>query len=162
MYAAILSCALLLAVARVQVQGEFPLASTGDGVLVSRIIPLPHDVHMPRLGLGTAGLGSFTADTVAQAAKAGVRMIDTAQAPEWYSEERASLGLSEFVGASLGAAAREDFYIVTKVHPRSYARDALHDAVVASQKLLKVRYLLLSYTNTYMMCMHLYHGFSLT
>lgn len=44
-----------------------------------------NDGHtMPRMGLGTAGLGDGTAKAVGLALEAGFRHIDTAQAYEWY------------------------------------------------------------------------------
>eukprot|EP01034_Spumella_vulgaris_P024710 gene24710-31084_t len=42
---------------------------------------------MPTVGLGTAGLGSGTEDVVNRALDYGVRMVDTAQAAEWYKAE---------------------------------------------------------------------------
>ena len=42
---------------------------------------------MPRVGFGTAGLGEGTAAAVRSALSAGYRLLDSAQAREWYRED---------------------------------------------------------------------------
>ena len=42
---------------------------------------------MPAVGFGTAGLGDRTTEAVQAALLAGVRMLDSAQAREWYRED---------------------------------------------------------------------------
>jgi diketogulonate reductase-like aldo/keto reductase len=105
--------------------------------LVSQSIELDHGVEIPRVGFGTAGLGGMDASVVMEAVAAGVRLIDTAQAPEWYSEERVGRGLSDYLSAVDGTVSYTDLYIVTKVHPRSFQRNALYDAMSTSRRLLR-------------------------
>jgi diketogulonate reductase-like aldo/keto reductase len=73
--------------------------------------------HMPRLGFGTAGLGSRTEASVTAALAAGYRLLDTAQAGEWYREDS--------VGAALhkSGVRREQVFVTTKVHPRHLGYD---------------------------------------
>lgn len=75
---------------------------------------------MPFLGLGTAGIFSSTQNIVRRSLEYGVRLIDSAQAAEWYDE--AALG--EMIKQYLQNAA-DDVYIVTKLHPRSYGYEAM-------------------------------------
>lgn len=42
---------------------------------------------MPLVGFGTAGLGENTAQAVTWALEAGYRLLDSAQAREWYRED---------------------------------------------------------------------------
>ena len=67
---------------------------------------------MPRVGFGTAGLGERTGEAVRAALAAGYRLLDSAQAREWYRED--------LVGEALAATAlpREDVFVTTKIHPR--------------------------------------------
>ena len=44
------------------------------------------DVTLPWLGMGTAGIFSETQNLVSFGLETGVRLIDTAQAKEWYDE----------------------------------------------------------------------------
>ncbi|KAK3245201.1 hypothetical protein CYMTET_45217, partial [Cymbomonas tetramitiformis] len=70
---------------------------------------------MPTIGFGTAGMGcGLSKRAVTSALKAGYRHIDTAQAHEWYCEEK--------VGEAIAASGipREDLFIVTKQHPRDH------------------------------------------
>ena len=48
---------------------------------------LPGGGRMPRVGFGTAGLGEGTAAAVRSALSAGYRLLDSAQAREWYRED---------------------------------------------------------------------------
>lgn len=72
--------------------------------------------HMPGLGLGTAGMPGSTTDIVNAALDMGVKLIDTAQAKEWYDEE--AVGVA--VRAYYEREKKDDLYVVTKIHPRSY------------------------------------------
>jgi diketogulonate reductase-like aldo/keto reductase len=88
---------------------------------------LDSSVILPRLGLGTAGLGGLTESVVSSALNYGVRLIDTAQAREWYDEE------------SVGKALRQHDsvispLIVTKIHPRSYSLQSMDRSLEGSSK----------------------------
>ena len=72
-------------------------------------------LQIPRIGFGTAGLGQSTQEAVQVALDLGYNMIDTAQAQEWYSEESVGRGLRE------SRRSMEEVFVVTKVHPRSFA-----------------------------------------
>jgi diketogulonate reductase-like aldo/keto reductase len=49
-------------------------------------VTLNNGVSMPWVGIGTAGLGEGVYATVKQALQAGYKLIDSAQAKEWYRE----------------------------------------------------------------------------
>lgn len=97
-------------------------------------IPLSHGLHLPMLGLGTAGLREDTPNIVFQALAAGVRMIDTAQATEWYSEEGVAKGLKLFRDSP--SFTGQDIVLVTKVHPRHFKRELLRKKVQQSRRIL--------------------------
>lgn len=88
-------------------------------------VTLRSGARMPRVGFGTAGLGDRTAVSVGAALAAGYRLLDSAQAREWYRED--------LVGAALEATAlpRESVFVTTKIHPRhlGYAQTAERVAV---------------------------------
>jgi len=92
------------------------------------------DSVMPRLGLGTAGLSSRVRVIVKQALEFGTRLIDTAQASEWYSEKDVGQGVRDYL--LMHPEASEEIVMVTKVHPRSFRPDKLHDKVRESHQLL--------------------------
>lgn len=70
-------------------------------------------LDLPRVGFGTAGLGSRTSDAVCDALREGYRLIDTAQAREWYLEDA--------VGDALRRCpTSHPVTVVTKIHPRSF------------------------------------------
>lgn len=73
--------------------------------------------YLPLLGLGTAGLGSRSKEVIIAAMQLGVRLIDTAQAQEWYDENAVGRAARVFVHDYPQAMP----IIVTKIHPRSYA-----------------------------------------
>ena len=75
-------------------------------------------IVLPRLGLGTAGLGKEGESIIRSALNYGVRLIDTAQAREWYDEESVSRALK-------GHPSVENPIIVTKIHPRSYSLESM-------------------------------------
>jgi ShK domain-like len=50
-------------------------------------VALWNGLLMPTVGLGTAGLGTGAAAAVEQALRVGYRMLDSAQAREWYRED---------------------------------------------------------------------------
>ncbi|KAL6769178.1 hypothetical protein ACKKBF_B17780 [Auxenochlorella protothecoides x Auxenochlorella symbiontica] len=70
-------------------------------------------VWMPTVGFGTAGLGDATAEAVASALANGYRLLDSAQAREWYRED--------LVGEGLAASGvpRSQVFLTSKLHPRN-------------------------------------------
>jgi diketogulonate reductase-like aldo/keto reductase len=101
--------------------------------LVSATIQLNHHRKMPRIGIGTAGLGGKDAAVVFQALSNGISMIDTAQAREWYSEERVGEGIGDYLFKNENAAKP---FIVTKIHPRSFNRGKMYYALSFSRRML--------------------------
>ena len=89
-------------------------------------------LHIPRLGLGTAGLGEDTSLITATALESGVRLIDTAQAPEWYSEEGVGQGLKDFRQYDT-TSSNDEVVIITKVHPRSFEANKMEEALRQSR-----------------------------
>jgi diketogulonate reductase-like aldo/keto reductase len=78
-------------------------------------IYVSRSLSMPRNGFGTAGLQAGTKTATCNAILAGVRLIDTAQAPEWYSETGVGDAIRECLKTHV-----DDITVVTKIHPRSY------------------------------------------
>ena len=76
---------------------------------------------MPAIGFGTAGLGLETKESVKKALQVGYRMIDTAQAPEWYREDLVGLAIEE----SINVVKRKDVFVTTKIHPRHLGRKGM-------------------------------------
>lgn len=81
----------------------------------SRSMYVSNEIQMPRIGFGTAALGDRVKEMTCAALNAGIRLIDSAQAVEWYRE------------GSVGEAIRDCYdssgpplIVVTKIHPRSY------------------------------------------
>eukprot|EP01031_Cornospumella_fuschlensis_P046146 gene46146-56491_t len=73
---------------------------------------------LPAIGLGTAAMrGEITEKVVTEALSLGVRLLDTAQAQEWYDEAAVGRAVAQFVLQNPNAP---EPLIVTKVHPRSY------------------------------------------
>ncbi len=91
-------------------------------------------MEMPSIGFGTAGLGSETKESVLNALEVGYRMLDTAQAPEWYREE--------LVGEALGESnvKRKDVFVTTKIHPRHLGRKGM-DLIETSLRNLQTDYI---------------------
>ncbi|KAJ7570447.1 hypothetical protein O6H91_01G120300 [Diphasiastrum complanatum] len=85
-----------------------------DGHTKPRMIQLANGVLMPVLGFGTAGLGEHTKNATLCALQTGYRLLDSAQAREWYNEEA--------VGESirLSGIHREELFLVSKLHPRNF------------------------------------------
>lgn len=81
--------------------------------------PIAHHILLDMVGFGTAGLRSQTHSAVLAALKMGVRMIDSAQAAEWYDERGVGSAISEFL-STYPDVKEKDIVVVTKVHPRSY------------------------------------------
>ena len=83
-----------------------------DDPLTSPTIKLSNGVVMPRVGYGCAGKAS--ARYVERALREGVRLIDTAQADEWYDEAAAADGLRA------SGVAGKSVTVVTKLHPKNH------------------------------------------
>jgi len=98
-------------------------------------LPLSRGMHIPLIGLGTAGLRDATSKIVHTALSAGVRLIDTAQASEWYDEEQVGSGIREFLKNNNGYTL-DDFVLVTKIHPRSFEFRRMEERLDQSIKYL--------------------------
>ena len=90
---------------------------------------------MPLIGFGTAGLGLETKESVKKALQVGYRMIDTAQAPEWYREDLVGLAMEE----SINVVKRKDVFVTTKIHPRHLGRKGM-DVIQTSLTNLRTTY----------------------
>lgn len=76
-------------------------------------------------------------EAVLSALESGVKLIDTAQADEWYSEDEVGRAVQRFFKRHGGGKdAPLDVVIVTKVHPRNYKRELLLAKVRESRRLL--------------------------
>lgn len=125
----LLLCSLFLTIFSSVINGE----TDGKSDYISLTISA-HGLRIPRLGLGTAGLGSTTAHVTQTALEAGIRLIDTAQAPEWYSEEKVGDGLRYFlVGRT---SERNSVTVITKIHPRSFERVKMEKSIINSKQAL--------------------------
>jgi diketogulonate reductase-like aldo/keto reductase len=91
-------------------------------------------MQLPLLGIGTAGLRGNTRNVVIEALNYGVKLIDSAQASEWYNETG--------VGEAFAILDKENVYVdgdvivVTKIHPRSYGFDDMDRKLRESKMLL--------------------------
>ena len=90
---------------------------------------------MPAIGFGTAGLGLETKESVKKALQVGYRMIDTAQAPEWYREDLVGLAME----GSINVVKRKDVFVTTKIHPRHLGRKGM-DMIETSLTNLRTTY----------------------
>lgn len=100
---------------------------------------------IPFVGMGTAGLGENTESIACLGLQAGFRLLDTAEAVEWYNETALGHALREC--ETLQALAHEtnvttrkfdydEVIIVTKVHPRSFGVKRMREALSASSALI--------------------------
>lgn len=85
--------------------------------------------HMPALGFGTAGLQVDTTRATLMALRSGCKMIDTAQAVEWYDE--AAVG--EAIKLYKSESNNSHIYVVTKIHPRSFEERKMRDRLTQSR-----------------------------
>ena len=100
---------------------------------VSLTVPFStHGLHIPRLGLGTAGLGTDNEYVTKTALSFGVRLIDTAQAPEWYDERGVGDGIRSFLDANEGFDSNS-ITVLTKIHPRSFEEDKMARSIIDSK-----------------------------
>lgn len=95
---------------------------------------------MPMVGIGTAA--ALGRSEVNVALEAGYRLIDTAQAVEWYREDEAGAGLHMFLsGASnTGKLSRGDFFVTTKMHPRNLGYESTLKAFKTTPENLQTDY----------------------
>eukprot|EP00245_Coleochaete_scutata_P006127 TRINITY_DN20287_c0_g1_i1.p1 TRINITY_DN20287_c0_g1~~TRINITY_DN20287_c0_g1_i1.p1 ORF type:complete len:362 (-),score=65.58 TRINITY_DN20287_c0_g1_i1:48-1133(-) len=88
---------------------------------------LANGAMIPSIGFGTAGLGDDTKQAVTWALKAGYRLLDSAQAREWYQENEVGIAIQE------SGIPRSELFLVSKLHPRhiGYAitRDRFEDSL---------------------------------
>ena len=85
---------------------------------------------------GTAGLGEETFSAVSLALKAGYKHFDSAQGREWYREDELGRALSS------EKANREDLFLTTKIHPKSFSSAEVVNRVIAQSFAdLKTEYL---------------------
>jgi diketogulonate reductase-like aldo/keto reductase len=124
--------ALLTLLGGFAARAQARLGAVEEGVTWN--VHVQHGLHMPRLGLGTAALPGKTAEIVYEALEAGVRLLDSAQAQEWYSEEDVGKGIARYSSEQQGSL--DDLIIVTKIHPRSFRSDKLRNKVDESRRLL--------------------------
>jgi diketogulonate reductase-like aldo/keto reductase len=96
--------------------------------------------EMPMVGIGTAA--SLGRESVKVALESGYRLIDTAQAVEWYREDEAGSGMHTFLGgnSNTGSLTREDIFVTTKMHPRNLGFEATLAAFKTSPVNLKTDY----------------------
>lgn len=88
----------------------------GEGQCAPQSVVLRNGVEMPRLGFGCAALGGRAAASTSAALREGLRLLDSAQAREWYDEPGVGRGLADAVAE--GHASREDVFVTSKLHPR--------------------------------------------
>ena len=114
---------------------------TASGAAALRTLTTVSGLSIPAVGLGTAA--RINASTVATAIDLGVKLLDTAQAAEWYDE--AGVG----TGIRMSRRQRDELWITTKVHPRSFGPRSTLARFEQSQMHLNTTYvdaLLLHYT----------------
>lgn len=75
-----------------------------------------NEIQMPRIGFGTAGLRHLTKEMTCLAIESGVRLIDSAQAIEWYKESSVGEAIKECYNEQY----QTKLIVVTKIHPRTY------------------------------------------
>ena len=92
----------------------------------SPTLTLSNGRTIPRVGYGCAGRAS--ARYVEKALREGVRLIDTAQADEWYDEAAAADGLRA------SGVSREDVTVVTKLHPKNHGATTARRLIDESSK----------------------------
>lgn len=90
---------------------------------------------MPRVGFGTAGLGDRTQLATLSALRCGYRLVDSAQAREWYREDMVGAAVAE------SKVPREKLFLVSKIHPRHLGFDATTAQLAVSLKELRTHFL---------------------
>lgn len=69
---------------------------------------------MPLVGFGCAGLGRRGEEAVLHALRAGFRLVDTAQATEWYDEVAVGRAIRK------SGVSRDEIFVTTKIHPKNF------------------------------------------
>ena len=110
-------------------------AAAGDASDADAYVTLRSGGRMPLVGFGTAGLGEGTAAAVHAALDAGYRLLDSAQAREWYREDLVGEGLAA------SGVARADVFLTSKVHPRHLGPTATPARLQHSLRELRTDYL---------------------
>eukprot|EP00760_Papus_ankaliazontas_P030312 PhM_4_TR4747/c0_g1_i1/m.8499 len=101
-------------------------------------IVLRNGVHMPALGLGTAGLGERSQTVIENALRLGYRLVDTASRyAVWYQNEHIVGGLVQGQAHSGHMWRREDVFITTKIHPQDLGTKSTDAAIDTSLGHLK-------------------------
>jgi diketogulonate reductase-like aldo/keto reductase len=96
------------------------------------------NIRLPLVGLGTAGLQERTREAVLFSLSLGIRLIDSAQADEWYNEEGVGQAIAEFEDSLRDQGETVPrIAIVTKVHPRSYGYVEMNDKILQSKQAFK-------------------------
>jgi len=104
--------------------------SSGSDTCRETHVMLHNGVEMPRVGFGLAGMrGADTKASVRAHLAAGFRMMDGAEATEWYDDDAAADELARTRGV-----VREDVFIVTKVHPKNLGEEKTRNAVMRMLK----------------------------
>lgn len=102
------------------------ILTLGTAIDMDSWVYLGAELSMPRVGFGSCGL-KHTRQMTCTAIKNGVKLVDSAQAREWYDEAEVGRAIqNEECGAT------RDLVVVTKVHPRSYEIDAMRASLEKS------------------------------
>lgn len=91
---------------------QIVLGSSSSSHILSGWTTLNNGISIPRVGFGTAGLGSDSRSLCLQAIEAGFRLVDSAHATEWYREDLVLQALRERSDVPVA--------LVTKIHPKDF------------------------------------------
>ena len=105
-------------------------------------IPLHNGVPYPLVGFGTAAMGHHSREATMTALQAGYRHLDTAQAPEWYSERSVGAAVQAYLwDQPADGVTRADLWLTTKLHARHHGYNAVLERVKSSLENLGTTYL---------------------
>lgn len=104
----------------------------GDNIEPKNLHESHHNLQMPQVGFGTAGLGNKGIRSICDALRSGFRMFDSAQAKEWYSES----DLGNAIKNCWTNKDLDELLIITKIHPRSYEYDTMLRDIKNSKRLI--------------------------
>ena len=106
---------------------------------------LHNGVEMPLIGAGLAGMkGDETRKSMRLSVAAGFRHFDGAQSKEWYDDVSAGDELAKIMAESPEGPdklKREDFFLVSKVHPTFLGHDKAVEAVAEMLQSWKTDYM---------------------
>jgi len=113
----------------------FLLASLIVSTVLSDFIHQPA-ASLPWLGLGTAALRGEAENLIFAALEYGLRLIDTAQAKEWYDEQTVGKAVQRFEEQYTHRlqVGQENITVVTKIHPRSYSYRDMDEKLAESSR----------------------------